>query len=410
MKKLIAACLLGIISMAAALTPEEFEQLYTAPKKNGEVCFKLYQAYAQGDGVEQNDVQARKWLLAAHRCGVEGTREELAKLPWRKAHKGKKSIKIVKVDDAKARELGEKLVRYLLSLNGNNSGVGIDTRETLLTHEQTKRVREFIADGADLNTVVKEGKYGIYSALSIACHRGDLALAKLLIDHGADPCACSALALEYSTLGYLPHMRAAAANATMAGEVARSEARMRKQGLKNLKNKPKKIVTVGPYPATSAQEKLSVAVVDFLLKNGMEVDMWTEYGWTVASMLTNAQDVRALMAFSKQGMDLNRRQNPHECVSALYDAERMKYLKTVGGVDAGYTPLTLAVRGYNDHIVECLLRLNADVTVQTGDGCSLTDLTNKADEALKNSSNEEYKKRLESIREQLKKALNKAKK
>ena len=60
MKKLIALLLLGIAGAAMGLTPKEFEQLYNTPEKDGTTCYKLYQAYAQGDGVDKDAARARK--------------------------------------------------------------------------------------------------------------------------------------------------------------------------------------------------------------------------------------------------------------------------------------------------------------------------------------------------------------
>ena len=43
--------------------------------------FQLLKAYAEGDGVEADKSQARKWLLAAHGSGMAAAREEIANLP-----------------------------------------------------------------------------------------------------------------------------------------------------------------------------------------------------------------------------------------------------------------------------------------------------------------------------------------
>ena len=70
-------------SMAVALTPQEFQQLYESKDKTAEVCYQLYQAYAEGDGVEADKSQARKWLLAAHASGKIAAGKEILQQPWR---------------------------------------------------------------------------------------------------------------------------------------------------------------------------------------------------------------------------------------------------------------------------------------------------------------------------------------
>lgn len=67
--------------LAMAMTPQEFQKLYESKDKTAEVCYKLYKAYAEGDGVEADKSQARKWLLAAHGSGMAAAREEIANLP-----------------------------------------------------------------------------------------------------------------------------------------------------------------------------------------------------------------------------------------------------------------------------------------------------------------------------------------
>lgn len=313
MKQLILTviCLLGAI-VARAMTPEEFETLYNSPQKDAEKCYSLYQAFAQGDGVDKDDARARKWLLAAHRCGKEGARAELEKLPWRKTYKLKKSIKVSKVDDATARTKGEDLVKLLLELSGRcNKNMSSSVKK--LSTAEMKAVRKLIAEGADLNIMYAETEFDGFTALSIACHHSDFALAKLLIDHGADPNACSMLALE----------------------------------------------TVG-RPGTDADKALSKKAIQFLIKNGMEVNMWTDYGWPTAMLMAFLDSEAEIDVLAKAGMDVNLRANPHECVSAALPAKRMSYFTEMAHVKAGQTALLFAARCVHAKSVTALLRNGAD--------------------------------------------------
>lgn len=401
MKKILAWLLLSIVSLAWALTPDEFEQLYNTPKKDGATCYKLYHAYAQGDGVDKDAARARKWLLAAHQCGVEGAREELDNLPWRKALKFKRSIKIAKVDDATARAKGEELVRYLMKLSGPESGSSVSSKDLELSSADDKNIRQLIAAGADLNTVVSDGKVGRYTALSLACRHGNLPLAKLLIEHGADPCADSLLAVEAAHSTYLALPLTAAAP---PDKIKRSAKTMIRSDVNNLKTKPSKSMNFGPYPAKTAQELRSIAVMEFLLKNGLEVNMWTNYGSSVAGMLAQFNDVHALMLFSKAGMDVNALQNAKEGVSALYNGNRYNYLQEMFGVKPGMSPLCLAITYYHDCAADTLLRCKADPDLAIGSGKKASDLAEENAQRSEKSGNKEYAQRMVRVKELLKKA------
>lgn len=398
MKSIIASFLLSVAGLALALTPEEFEELYNTPRKDGATCYKLYQAYAEGDGVDKDDVRARKWLLAAHQCGVEGTREELDKLPWRKALKFKRSIKIAQVDDATARAKGEELVRFLMKKK--DTGSNISAKDLELSSSDNKLIRELIAAGADLNVVVLDGQAERFTALSIACHHGHLPLAKLLIEHGADPCADSLLAMELAHSSFIQIPM----NTSIPDKVKRSTKSMIRKDTNKLKTKPTKPTNFGPYPPRGAQDLRSIAVMEFLLKNGLEVNMWTNYGSSVACLLAQLNDVHAIMLFGKAGMDVNALQNAKEGVSALYNGNRYNYLQEMYGVKPGMSPLCLAITYYHDCAVDALLRCKADPDLSTGSEKKASDLAEENAQRSEKSGNKEYAQRMVRVKELLKKA------
>ena len=86
MSKFLTSMILAMVCTAQALTEAEFEALYKRTDKDADACYKLYQAYRDGDGVEKNETCARKWLLGAHLNGMP-VYNEIANLPWRKKAK-----------------------------------------------------------------------------------------------------------------------------------------------------------------------------------------------------------------------------------------------------------------------------------------------------------------------------------
>ena len=86
MSKFLTSMILAMVCTAHALTEAEFEALYKRTDKDADACYKLYQAYRDGDGVEKNETCARKWLLGAHMNGMP-VYNEIANLPWRKKAK-----------------------------------------------------------------------------------------------------------------------------------------------------------------------------------------------------------------------------------------------------------------------------------------------------------------------------------
>lgn len=363
---LLFSLLLALTNLAFGLTPEEFERLYETPNKNAAICYQLYEAYSRGDGVEKNNAQARKWILAAHRCGMTSARKEIAALPWRKKP-FKKALPVADPGDETARQKGEELVSLLREWNGRSNSGGMDSEVKALPKEELKRVKKLVNDGADLNLGVFDTQtLGLYSALALACRNSDFALAKLLIDHGADPSANSNLAIEACFVG----------GGDMPGQ--------KKRGL-------------------TPQEKLSVKAIQFLLKNGADVSLWSESGWSMAYAATFSQSPVGLSTLVKGGADPDQRQNPNEYVPAAGDPKRLQYRYVGGRVKDRSRPITGAVNNGFVSLVQELIRLKADL--KTPDFNGLTPLGNarqqlKADRERareRNSFNPEFEAKRENI-------------
>lgn len=348
MKRLYSLLLILFAGFAFAMTSDDFQKLYSTYNKDAETCYKIYKAYAEGDGVEKNESHARKWLLAAHACGKPGLQKEIAELPWRSAppYKSERSIEITYPDDEKARQKGLKLLDFLVSKYGisNISGInisGID-KEKIISDGDLETVKKYIANGADLNVYHeyqnKKSHYS-FSALSLACRNGDTRLAKLLIDHGADPCANSMLAMEHSLCS--------------------------RSILKKI-NTPTRI-------------KLSDKMLKFLIKNGLDLHMWTLYGASPAHLVAGLLDaVDNIPLLVKAGMDVNQRANRKEIIfsatpcpagwstyGGMKDEERALYLCLRRSSDGRFGVLEI----HTAHLsIQALLKQGADALSPLPDG------------------------------------------
>ena len=377
MLKHLTLVVLWIVGMTFALTPEEFRELYQTPEKNADTCYRLYQAYAQGDGVEKNDSYARKWLLAAYRCGMVSTRKEIASLPWRSlpSYKSEMALDKADVDDETALLKGKELLDLLMGWRSKSNGIGMHGKREMKP-EDMQRVRELVAAGADLNMLTSfSGTY--YSALSIACQEANSELVKLFIDNGADPCANSLLALTHALFRYSEDSRAYA---------------LSEKGAPRLDWTPKtegKPATPRRLIPLSRIEKDTARIVQLLIDNGLDLNMWTEYGWSVASVVVNSGDIQSLALLVKAGLDLEKRQNIHECcVSETLPEKRMKYLVTTGVVKQEERPVYLSVSNNLDAMLRELIRYGVDATGQCYRGITLLEYAQEMERTSR--SNADY--------------------
>lgn len=310
-------------SFLYGMTPEEFKTLYESPSKTADTCYKLYQAYSEGDGVEQNDTHARKWLLAAHASGMTSVRKELRKLPWRSKLKLKKTEKTAAVSDEQAQALGEQIIEMLFGVYGSGNGVGLRSTPCPLDKDKTKQLRKLVQAGADLNTVsFRQGTP--FTPLFLACQNMDLATAKYLIAQGADPSACSNLALELTFNRSLPTNTAIARSAN-----------------KKMNKK------------TAAAED---TLFRFLIKNGADPAMWTNYGWSTPYLAAFSNSADGLERLHSVGVDMDARQNPHECAPQKGDASYFRYYRNVGAVADRANAFTCAAGNANDKPAKVLAK------------------------------------------------------
>ncbi len=335
-----------VSSTAAALTPAEFQQLYTTRDKTAEVCHQLYQAYLKGDGVEADKSQARKWLLAAHGSGMHSLREKIYSQPWRKKAKLKASIKAARVSDEEAYSLGQELVQFMLD-HGGRERLGMDMLpEEKPSRELVAGVKDFIAKGADLNACVTE-QGSTATALYLACKMGDSALMDLLINHGADPNYHGGLALQAFYF------------------FATSDS-INKYVMKSRKN----------------QEKKARKLFAQLVKKGADVRMWSHVGWSPVYAAVHANSPLGVQMLVKAGADPDQKQNINEVANHTLSAQRISYLTLGFGVDKEETPLNTAAIYARSEVAAALLKAGATPDLPNAKGETPAQLARELKEAL----------------------------
>lgn len=402
---------LGSAAMSGGMTEAEFKTLYENPNKDAEACYKLYKAYTEGDGVAKNDSQARKWILEAHTLGMISTRKEIAKLPWRNKlpfDKRKPDITIKDPGDDVAKELGIELVRYCYRwyLGREDYGTAapsVNSREVHLTSKEMARVRQLIADGADLNVTYAGTHPGgaARSALSLAVSSGDFETAQLLIDHGADPSANGNLAIinslsitrsgeaferqlrlneEYAHPEWdmleLPRLDTEAEEKGKNDPQARKKAKRKRDKLcKTMRKAFAKKGGTAYYPQNDLLppanklmrcEKRMLRALEFIGNSGADLKIWDDMGYSLAYRIGGICAPYAFPLLVEKGLDINQPQNPAEVVPAASDPKAVSYMVELGHVRERDVALNHVVANGQEIAVDIMLKLGADPNAQTG--------------------------------------------
>ncbi len=365
MKRSLLSLLLFAASLASAMTPAEFTALYEKKGKTAADCYKLFEAYRDGDGTEKDNSRARKWVLSAHAAGMISARKDIATLPWRTAgkYKGKPSITIAEVDDETAKSLGEELIDLLVEYYNYTGSIGYSRREPA-NKATLKEVRRLIAEGADLNVWKADDMRPQHGALYLACMHNDLKLAKLLIDHGADP---SALNNQAITVTF---------NSDVFDELDADSARDKKKADDNSSNIPKsELKKMKKREKQSAKDLQSFCTKTFafLLANGADLTLYSDHGWTLMYQAAAGHSSLGVAMLAKAGLDPMTPQNPHEYVQSAGVGKTMTFKFQIGEVAHKGVPLHFAVRNNFGMVVSQLLKAGADVNVKDHEGCTPLD-------------------------------------
>ena len=365
MSKFLTSMILAMVCTAHALTEAEFEALYKRTDKDADACYKLYQAYRDGDGVEKNETCARKWLLGAHLNGMP-VYNEIANLPWRKKAKLKPGRQLTpRFSQETIREKNEemKLVaegdhpELLEIVNIDLNKISTKNRAKLYGDTRYKLARKLLSDGADPNCPIKNG----YSAMS-RFMESDASYQKfgnMFLEAGGDL-----------------HSRDSAGIAI---------------GLKY--NGPDEDIKLNPKIKKRKLEadKAHAAKVAYLLKNGMDVRMIDTTGATmlcIACMVGNSQTVELLCA---AGADPNQKCSQYEIA---FPAKTVTYRNSLIGIVDGNTPLMFCITGAKVKLLQTLLRCGADPELANDKGVKplayARDMLAKAD-------SDEYREKLEKV-------------
>ncbi len=366
MKRSLFSLFFFAVGLAAAMTPAEFTALYEKSGKNAQDCYKLYEAYRDGDGTEKDDSKARKWVLAAHAAGMISARKDIATLPWRTGgkYKGKPTISIAEVDDDTAKSLGEELIDLLAEYYNYTGGINYSRREPA-DKATLKEVRRLIAEGADLNVWKADDLRPQHGALYLACMHNDLKLAKLLIDHGADP---SALNNQAITVTF---------NSDVFDEVDADSARDKKKKEEdNSSNIPKsELKKMKKREKKSAKDlqTFCTRTFAFLLANGADLTLYSDHGWTLMYQAAAGHSSLGVAMLAKAGLDPMTPQNPHEYVPSAGVGKTMAFKFQIGEVAHRGVPIHFAVKNNFGMVVNQLLKAGADVNVKDHEGCTPLD-------------------------------------
>ncbi len=356
MNKLFTPLLCMLACSAYALTEAEFEEIYKRTDKDAEACYKLYEAYRDGDGVKQNDTCARKWLLGAHKNG-KPVYNEIAELPWRKQAKLKAGRKLTprfseETILKKSEELGQVVdlehpeIKYMY--NDADTYTSKDVSDAM-----NKLVRKMLSSGADPNAACKNGTSVLSNCL------GNKKLVRLLLEAGADLHARNSSAID-AALTYV---------GPSSDDKLNAQAK---------KNRQKAI-------------KAHLASVSFLLKNGMDVKMHDTTGATMLCIACFRGAPETVEMLCKAGADPNQKCSKYEIA---FPISTVTYYNSLMGIVDGTTPLLYSVFASKKGMVQALLRCGADPELPNDKGVTPLEC---ARDNLSKEDRPEYRAKIEEI-------------
>lgn len=349
------------------MTEAEFKALYERTDKDAEACYRLYEAYRDGDGVEQNADKARKWLLGAHRLG-KPVYNEIATQPWRKKAKLKPGRKLTpKFSEETIREKGKEIYRILHGMHPDVENLFGEERMKM----EEKMVRKLLAEGADPNYCEDER-----NLLFRALDNNHMKIAKMLIAAGADPEA--------------QHRAAWIA----AGFAANFEEQFSKKDKIWHKNGDRKRV---PFKA----------IVDFLIRNGANFSVHDTAGRAPLHAAVNCRSTKLAEIFCKAGADPNMKSSIYEIAGPVSSKD---YYYVIFRIAEEEAPLFYAIHNADIEMVQCLLKYGADPALSNKKGITPVQMAEKHmnEELAKPDSRPEYVQKYRTIMRALQQAAQSA--
>ncbi len=354
------------VSGVFGMTEAEFKTLYERTDKDAEACYRLYEAYRDGDGVAKNADKARKWLLGAHQLG-KPVYNEIATQPWRKKAKLKPGRKLTpkfsqETIQAKGKELFEVLRKTHPSVKN------LYGEELLSTQE--KLTRQLLAEGADPN-YAEVGRNTLSAALD--GNHANLKIAKMLLAAGGD------LEGNYRSAWDL------------AGLAAMMEA-----STSSPKKRPKKGDLNYRLPFRE--------IAKFMIKHGAVFSTHDSSGRTPLMIAVKSRSPEMVEIFCKAGADPNMKGSILEIAGPV---DPKSYYYQIFRIGDEETPLFYSIHNANIELVECLLKHGADPTLANKNGVTPIQMAEKhmKEEQAKPDSRPEYVQRYRTIIQMLQQAI-----
>ena len=363
-KTTLLALLLSV-SGVFGMTEAEFKALYERTDKDAEACYRLYEAYRDGDGVEKNADKARKWLMGAHQLG-KPVYNEIATQSWRKKAKLKPGRKLTpKFSPETIQEKGKELFQVLRKTHPSIKNLYGEE----LASTQEKLTRQLLAEGADPN-YAEVGRNTLSAALD--GNHANLKIAKLLLAAGGD--------LE-------GNYRSAWDSASLAA--------MMEATIPPSKKRPKK---GDPNYRLPFRE-----IAKFMIKHGAVFSTHDSAGRTPLMIAVKSGSPEMVEIFCKAGADPNMKGNILEIAGPV---DPKSYYYQIFRIGDEETPLFFSIHNANVALVECLLKHGADPTLANKNGVTPIQMAEKhmKEEQSKPDSRPEYVQKHRTIMQMLQQA------
>lgn len=339
MKFPILSLLPLLLFPVSGMTEAEFDTLYKRLDKDADACYRLYEAYRDGDGVEKDATKARKWLLGALALG-KPVDDEVARQPWRKKAKLSLGIKPRPKYTEEEKHASSQKICDMLHSTSDHFTITQDRKQ--FDKQVETAVRECLNRGAYPNYTA-----GAHTPLSRAIdgNHAMLKVCRMLLEAGGDLHANGNACLE-------------------AAEYSSALTRKTKNVMK--------------YPKTHFNyREPAEEVFKFVQKHGLDVHLIDGYGRPVLMSAMRSSRTFWLEELCKAGADPNVRASKYEIARKV---DSKSYYNQIFNILDGETPLLHAVRNCQDDMVEVLLRYGADPTMANDAGEKPLELARKCQE------------------------------
>lgn len=355
------------ISCAAGMTEAEFDALYHRTDKDAEACYRLYEAYRDGDGVKKNAAKARKWLMGAHQLG-KPVYNEIASQSWRKKAKLKPGRKLTpKFSEETIRAKGKELFDVLRKTHPAIKNLHGEE----LYSTQEKLTRQLLAEGADPN-YAEIGRNVLSAALD--GNHANLKIGKLLLAAGADP----------------------EGNRRTVWDSAGLAAYLETSGSKKKTKRPQKSAYNDRVPFRE--------IAKFLIKHGADFSTHDASGRSALMIAVRCRSEEMIDIFCKAGADPNMKGSIYEIAGPV---DSRDYFYQIFNIADEEPALFFAIHNAYEDLIPCLLKNGADPTLANKHGITPIQAAEKCmnEELNRPGGRPEYVQKYKNIMQTLQKAI-----